>query len=59
MTQELRALIRRFCIEATRREMTDNQLPSYNDSSISYAKQTVKEVIVATLNRLEPEDFRG
>ena len=59
MTPELRLLIRRFCVEAVRREMTDNRLSSYIDSSIAYAKSEVQGAIKITMAALEPEDFRG
>ena len=59
MTPELRALIKRFVVEAVRREMTDSQLASYDDKSILYAKGEVKEEIAMQIAALHLEDFRG
>lgn len=59
MTPLLQALIKRFIVEAVRREMTDSQLASYDDKSILYAKGEVKEEITVQFAALHLEDFRG
>ncbi len=59
MKSELRALIKRFIIEAVRREMTDSKLASYDDNSIAYAEQQVERAFTEQLAALRPEDFRG
>lgn len=59
MTAALQALIKRFVVEAVRREMTDGRLSSYSDSSVDYAKEAVKEELNVQFATLGPEDFRG
>lgn len=59
MTEELRALIKRFVVESVRREMTDSELSSYDDRAIAHAKEQVQKAIKIQFAVLGLEDFRG